>query len=358
VTHVTPFILQAGRSVQGSSLGYHAYSLRVDNLSNQWLQEESTLTWIPPYSLGVVLRLWGTSVALLIAAAPVGQPQLQPIAGEYAVAVFSDEFRTENPGVPVRQFTLVQSVSDLTEGPQPALPPVSVDRLYADPQGNIHHIHSDGTDLILYDIKQPLSGALSGFLPNPQLAVGSVGSSQILDGSIATADIGAQQITQPLIAAGAVAASNIAPGAAASNVGALGGALGGALPNPSIVNNFTSLGSAVALTATVFQTAVALTLGAGTWLVLCGIQFITGGAGGIFEARLTDGATVWASGGTSVPAANAHVHIALPPTVVSPGSTSVYNLQGYSSTAGASIYHISPATGQARATAMAAIKLA
>lgn len=167
MTHVTPFVLAAGRGVQGSSLGYHAYSLRVDNCSNQWLQEESTLVWIPPYSLGVVLRLWGTSVALIIPAAPTGQAQQAAIAGEYAVAVYSDEYRTENPGVPIRQFTLVQAVSDLTEGPQPALPPVGVCRIYADANGVLWHLHSDGTFYQLIDTNTNAGGVLSGKYPNP-----------------------------------------------------------------------------------------------------------------------------------------------------------------------------------------------
>ena len=196
MTHVTPFILQAGRGVQGSSLGYHAYSLRVDNISNQWLQEESTLVWIPPYSLGVVVRLWGTSVALLIPSAPIGQPQLAPITGEYAVAVYSDEFRTENPGVPVRQFTLVQSVSDLSEGPQPALPPVGVDRLYADATGNIHHLHSDGTDLTLVDPSNAGTLLYPTFDPHYQALVNATALGGDLSGTIANGHVNVAYLGQ------------------------------------------------------------------------------------------------------------------------------------------------------------------
>jgi len=58
-------------------------------------------------------------------------------------------------------------VSDLTQGPQPALPPVGVDRLYADSSGNIHHLHTNGQDFILFDSNQPLGGVLTGYLPNP-----------------------------------------------------------------------------------------------------------------------------------------------------------------------------------------------
>jgi hypothetical protein len=151
VPHYYPVVVPAGRSVAGDSLGFHAYSLRVDNCTNQWYLEESSLAYIPPYSLGMCLRLYGTGVAILLAQAPVGQPQLAPIAGEQLVSVYSDQLRTEVPAAAIRQFSFIQSVSDLTEGPQPARPPTGTDRLYADTTGNIHHLHADGTDLTLYD---------------------------------------------------------------------------------------------------------------------------------------------------------------------------------------------------------------
>jgi len=149
--HYYPVVLPAGKSLAGDSLGFHAYSLRIDNLTNQWLLEETSLAWIPPYSLGVCLRLYGTGVGIILNQAPIGQPQLAPLTGEQAVGVYSDQLRTEVAGSPVRQYSLVQSVSDLTQGAQPALPPVAVDRLWADNQGNIHHLHSNGQDIVLVD---------------------------------------------------------------------------------------------------------------------------------------------------------------------------------------------------------------
>jgi hypothetical protein len=162
VPHYYPVVIPAGRSVAGDSLGFHAYSLRIDNCTNQWYLEESSLAYIPPYSLGMCLRLYGTGVAILLAQAPIGQPQLAPIIGEQLVSVYSDQLRTEVPAAAIRQFTFVQAVSDLTEGPQPALPPVGVDRLYADPQGNIHHLHSNGTDLTLIDPSNYTSLGVAG----------------------------------------------------------------------------------------------------------------------------------------------------------------------------------------------------
>jgi len=149
--HYYPIVIQSGHSLAGDSLGFHAYSLRIDNLTNQWLLEETSLAWIPPYSLGVCLRLYGTGVAIILNQAPAGQPQPAPLAGEASVGVYSDQLRTEVAGTAVRQFTLIQAVSDLSQGAMPAFPPVGTDRLWADNQGNIHHLHSDGTDYQLVD---------------------------------------------------------------------------------------------------------------------------------------------------------------------------------------------------------------
>lgn len=209
MAHYHPVVFAAGRSIAGESLGFHAYSLRVDNCSNQWYLEESTVSFIPPYSLGMCLRLYGTAVAILLAQPPVGQPQPAPIAGEQVVGVYSDQLRTEVAGVPIRNFSLVQTVSDLTEGPEPATPPAGVDRLWADTAGNIHHLHADTTDRELVDPSNantllPLGGDIVGFL------------------------------NATSIAAGAVIASKLGAGAAAANVGALGGVLTGLLPNPGL----------------------------------------------------------------------------------------------------------------------------
>jgi hypothetical protein len=228
VPHFYPIVIPAGRSIAGDSLGFHAYSLRIDNLTNQWLLEETSLAWIPPYSLGVCLRLYGTGVAILLNQAPVGQPQLPPVSGESSIGVYSDQLRTEVAGTGVRQFTLVQAVSDLTMGPEPALPPVGVDRLWADTSGLIHHLHSNGVDTILVD----------------PLQTGVVTSGMILDGTIAAADLAAGAAAGNVGALGGVLTGTLpnpglAAGAASGSVGALGGALTGILPAPALVWNQT-----------------------------------------------------------------------------------------------------------------------
>jgi hypothetical protein len=188
--HLAPIVIPSGESVVGQSLGFHAYSLRLDNLTNQWLQEESSLAWVPPYSLGTCLRLYGTAVAIILNRAPTGQPQLAPIVGEYTSGFFSDEYRTEVAGAPVRQFTLVQSVSDLTQGPQPALPPVGVDRLYADSSGNIHHLHSNGTDLTLVDPSNAGTLLYPTFDPHYQALMNATALGGDLYGTVGAARIG------------------------------------------------------------------------------------------------------------------------------------------------------------------------
>jgi hypothetical protein len=170
VAQYYPVVLPGGNSIAGASIGFHAYSLRIDNLTNQWLLEETSISWIPPYSLGVCLRLYGTSVAILLNRSPVGQPQLAPVTGEEAVAVYSDQYRTEVAGSPVRQFTLVQAVSDLTQGPMPAFPPVGVTRLWADSGGTLHRVLATGADATVIDSSNyasyvagsPLGGDLYG----------------------------------------------------------------------------------------------------------------------------------------------------------------------------------------------------
>jgi hypothetical protein len=202
--HLYPVVIPGGRSVQGLSLGFRAYSLRIDNLSNQWLQEESSLAWIPPYSLGTSLRLYGTAVAIILSQAPQGQPQPTPIAGEYAAGFYSDELRTEVPGVPVRQFTIVQAVSDLTQGPEPGFPPVGVDRLWADTSGLIHHLHSNGVDTILTDPLQTgvVSGAMiaDGNVGQAKLFKPSVGTAELFDLNVTTAKLQDSNVTQAKLA--------------------------------------------------------------------------------------------------------------------------------------------------------------
>jgi len=252
MAHIAPYVVNSSSAgLQGISLGFHAYSLRIDNLSNQWLQEVSSLAWIPPYSLGVVLKLYGTSVALLLIRAPTGQPQLQPVFGEYAVAMYSDETRAEVAGVPVREFTLVQAVSDLSQGPMPAFPPNGVSRLWADTFGNIHYLLPTGADAQLVDTKLALGGILSGTLPNAQSNPSAAptwtrlnfpSGAYIRDygpnpvGGVNYVELDALTVSGP----SALSALNVNAGnlnlAAGVNIngGSLGGALAGALPNPTL----------------------------------------------------------------------------------------------------------------------------
>jgi len=207
------------------------------------------------------IRLYGTGVAIILNQAPIGQPQLTPITGEQTIGVYSDQLRTEVGGQAVRQFTLVQAVSDLTEGAQPTLPPVGVDRLWADNQGNIHHLHSTGTD---YELVDPNNATV---LLLPVLLLGGDLSGQINAASINAA---------------AVTAAKLAAGAASSNVGTLGGALNGTLPNPGLnpasVANVPLGGN---LSGTVSNGGVDIKAGSYLWIENTGnVQLVRGAAAG------------------------------------------------------------------------------
>ena len=174
-----PVVIQGGQSLAGDSLGFHAYSLRIDNLTNQWLLEETSLAWIPPYSLGVCLRLYGTGVAIIINRAPVGQVQLAPVVGEQTIGVYSDQLRTEVGGTPVRQFTAVTTVTDLTQGATPATPPVGITRLYANSLGQLAYVLPSGVTQTVVDTgslpglvgPQPLGGDLYGTINAAHIGV-------------------------------------------------------------------------------------------------------------------------------------------------------------------------------------------
>jgi hypothetical protein len=183
VPHYYPVVFPAGRSLAGDSLGFHAYSFRVDNCTNQWYLEESTVSYIPPYSLGMCLRLYGTGVAILLAQAPIGQPQLAPIAGEQVVGVYSDQLRTEVAASPIRNFSLIQTVSDFQQGPQPANPPNSTTRMWADPAGTLHRLLPNGQDATIVDSSNISSYVTSATLGGDLYGIVSNGHIGLRNGS-------------------------------------------------------------------------------------------------------------------------------------------------------------------------------
>lgn len=179
------------------------------------------------------------------------------------------------------------------------------------------HDHSSGKGLA--------TAIPTGSITLAKLAADSVDSSKIVDGSIATADL----------ANGAVTSAKV-----------------------SLSTGNAALASPVVLTASTFATAVGITLAAGTWLIWGGL-LISNGLGSVvgIQARITDGAAVRASAGASL-AASSSLSLGLPPALVTPASSTTYNLQGYSSGASGQVLATSQVSGEANATVITAVRIA
>lgn len=104
--------IPAGQSLLGAGLGFMAYSVRVDNFSNQWLRESTTASWIPPYTVGRVIRLNGTQVGQISNTAPTAAVgQLPAIAGEQSTALFYDLDQPDVPGINVESVLIPAGIS-------------------------------------------------------------------------------------------------------------------------------------------------------------------------------------------------------------------------------------------------------
>jgi len=60
---------------------------------------------------------------------------------------------------------------DISQGSQPANPPASTIRLWADGAGNLHYLSSTGVDKTILDTSTPLGGDLYGTIPNAHISV-------------------------------------------------------------------------------------------------------------------------------------------------------------------------------------------
>lgn len=100
-------IVHSGDNSQSNaSLGFMAYSVRIDNLSNQWLFEQTSASWIPPYTTARVIRLAGTQVAQIANKAPGTIAQMFANPAEYFVATYMSLDQADSPG-----FTYLPTVA-------------------------------------------------------------------------------------------------------------------------------------------------------------------------------------------------------------------------------------------------------
>jgi|SRR5215475_7571433 len=99
-------------------------------------------------------------------------------------------------------------------------------------------------------------------------------ASSLPDGSITGAKIATNTVTSANITDGTIQAVDLASGAAAANVGALGGELGGTLPNPilkHVTSSVSGLGAtavSVAASWTVWGQATSVVLTGGVYLII------------------------------------------------------------------------------------------
>ena len=96
-----PFVILAGASLESESLGnFWANSVRVENFSNQWLLEQSAQAWIPPYTVGRVIRLNpAVSVAQITNRSPSPDfGQASVIDGEHTDVYYFDIFQPDVSG--------------------------------------------------------------------------------------------------------------------------------------------------------------------------------------------------------------------------------------------------------------------
>lgn len=104
-------------------------------------------------------------------------------SGELTVYTSADKFTIPDIHSIGRALQAQVTAMDLSTGQQPASPASGVDRLWASTNDILHLLNSQGTDKQIVDTLLQLGGALSGTLPNPQLAPGAafanLGSSSI-----------------------------------------------------------------------------------------------------------------------------------------------------------------------------------
>lgn len=107
------FTLLAGAGqVLNEQIHFPAYSLVIDNPTNQWLHVVNTNHYIPPGVLGFVVRVPALGRVQVEWAAPIGQTQALPIPGASALIIAL--YEQLPPGSAVTQVGIVTTLPQLT----------------------------------------------------------------------------------------------------------------------------------------------------------------------------------------------------------------------------------------------------
>lgn len=97
-------------------------------------------------------------------------------SGEITVYDTYDKYAIPHFNAIGRAVLAAGTVMDITEGTQPQNPGIGVCRLWADNQGNLYHLHSDGSTPELWDTRLAFGGSLTGTVPNPGLNYADTGA--------------------------------------------------------------------------------------------------------------------------------------------------------------------------------------
>jgi hypothetical protein len=204
------YSLTAGQSLQQANLGFPAYGLIVENITNQWYYESSRRRFIPPYQAGVTIPLVGLQTGTLQALPPGQIVQASPVPGEYLVATYFDAGVQAGGGINVSGISgptpLPVSSLDLAQGGQPASPALGLTRLWADASGALHRLLTTGNDALEIDSSTALGGVLTGTLPNPGMAAGAAAANVGALGG----DLTGSSLPNPVVAAGVITLAKLA----------------------------------------------------------------------------------------------------------------------------------------------------
>lgn len=91
-------------NIHRTPLGFQANTVRIENMSGQWYFCHNSQQWIPPYTIGIVLRIPKSEEARMSAITPTTMTSA-PATGETLTAIYEVTRFEPRPGI---GLTLIQ----------------------------------------------------------------------------------------------------------------------------------------------------------------------------------------------------------------------------------------------------------